>query len=899
MNWFRRIFRREEIATELAEEMRSHLEEKIEALEREGLSRTQAEQAARRTFGNATVIAERSRETWQWPRIESFWGDAKYALRQLHKSTAVSLIAIATIALGIGASVAIFTLSWNIILKTLPVPHPERLVSYELRDNSILHGLSGPFYKLLRERQTTSSDLMAWTDTITLRSHERFGVRAGSQTSLEDLEFLSSNSFDVLQLEPSLGRGFAAQDDNASILPAILSYDYWKNRFNSDTSVLGQQLVIGDHPAVIVGVMPRAFVGLTANLRPAVFLPLTAVNIFFDKDELTAPWPTHSGFYAMGRLKPGRTVAEAIAEAHAMEPTLRKDADPSRIFLAEYFPSLRLYVREGSSGLSWLKTTYEQPLLVLELLVALLLILCAVNTAIVMLARVSGRQQEYALRAALGASRQRIVSQVLLETLMLAVPGSIAGIFLGWAGVRALVAMLAFDGPPQPLDLRPNATILAVNAGITILVALGAAAVPAMRAAGTAPALDLKVAGRNLSKKQLGGWAIALQVAVSICMVSTAATLSDTLLHLQMSRTGFNFTNAAAASIDVTALKLTDAQSNQLFQRFFSSVKSQPGVVASAHVGPLPLSGHFMVTRAFSFDRQHNVHSQQTMTMAQVSAGYFEAAGTRILAGDPTPASAGQSCVLGRTQAESFFPGESAVGHQVYFSTFGKPDGTVVDPKKSCRVVAVAEDAKFVSLHRPAPRLMYQFVHLDSVAEFAPNDMTQIIVRAKSDDLALAALRAAAAATLPTGATIKPRSFIDLAHDDLSRERMLMLLSNSFAALALLLTSLGLYGLLMRSVNRRIYEIGIRLALGSPRSGIISTVVRRTLYYTAAGMLAGTAIAFVIGQTISHLLGINAGSALSGYFIAAGVMLAVIALSVVPPVRRATAVDPMRALRAE
>lgn len=898
MNWLRRIFQRDRISAELAEEMRLHLEEKIEAFRREGMNQAQAEQAARRAFGNLTVIAERSREAWQWPRIESLWSDAKYALRQLHKSTAVSLIAIATIALGIGASVAIFTLSWNIILRTLSVPHPEQLVSYELRDNSILHGLSGPFYKLLRERQTTSSDLMAWTDTITLRSHEQIGVRSGSQTSLEDLEFLSANSFGVLQLEPFLGRGFTTQDDNASVLPVVLSYDYWNNHFNGNAAALGQTLVIGDHPAVVVGVMPRTFVGLTANLRPAVFLPLPAVNIFFDKDELTAPWPTHSGFYAMGRLKPGRTVAEAIAEAHAMEPTLRKDADPSRIFLAEYFPSLRLYVREGSSGLSWLKTTYERPLLVLELLVALLLILCAVNTAIVMLARVSGRQHEYALRAALGASRQRIVSQVLLETLMLAVPGSIAGIFLGWAGVRALVAMLAFDGPPQPLDLRPNAVILAVNAGVTILVALGAAAVPALRAASTAPALDLKAAGRNVSSKQLGGLAIALQVAVSICMVSTAITLSNTLLRLQMSHTGFNFSHAATATIDVASLKLTDAQSNQLFQRFFGSLKSQPGVIASAHVGPLPLSGHFMVTRAFSFDRQHNVHSQQTMNMAQVSAGYFEAAGTRILAGNPVPANAGRSCVLSRTQAESFFPGESAVGQVVYFSTFGKPDGTVVDPKKSCRVMAVVEDARFVSLRRPMPRLMYQLVRLDSVADFAPTDMTQAIVRAQSDDLALAAIRAAAA-NLPAGATVKQRSFIDLAHDDLSRERMLMLLSDSFASLALLLTSLGLYGLLMRSVNRRTYEIGIRLALGSPRRAIISAVVRRTLYYTAAGMLAGTAVAMAIGQAVSRLLEVNTSSAVSGYAIAAGVLLAVIAVSIVPPVRRAAAVDPMRALRAE
>jgi predicted permease len=828
--------------------------------------------------------------------LHNLAADAKYAIRQLFKSPGITFIAVVTLALGIGANTAIFTLTWNIILKSLPVPHPDRLVEYELRNGDTVHGLSGPLYQLLRQRQTTSTDLLGWT------SDEKIVVRRGSQTSLEAVQMFTGNGFSILEIQPYLGRSFSETDTHST--PAVLGYSFWQSRFAADRNIIGQTLTVSDHPVTIIGVMPRGFDGLTANIHPAIYLPMNFANLIYEKDYTTNNWPSHYGFYAMGRLKPGATLAQAAVELRTLEPSLRDDADTSGIYLKQFFKALRLNVRSGSSGLSWLKSTYESPLLVLELLVVFLLVLCSVNTALVMMARVSGRQQEYALRMALGARRSRIVSQVMVETLLLAVPGLLIGIMLGWFGAHALTGMLTSDGTPQQLSLRPNALILAVNIAATLLVSLGAGLIPAMRAAGTAPALDLKSSDRSVAARRTGGWAIAFQVAISICLVSTAFLLGGTLARLLTAHSGFDFDNAATATIDLGPLKLTDAQGNQLFNRFAAALEGRPGVRAVAFTGLLPLAHHYTISRAFSVDRHGAVHSDSSMFFSSVTPGYFTAAGTRILEGDAAPqatraASGMASCVLGQSLAKHFFPDQDAIGEVVYFATAGKPDGTVLDPKAACRVVSIAEDTQYVSLRRPALPVMYELFRLNVLADYAPTDDADIIVRGASSALALAAIHDAAAEIIPSGAIIKSQSFLARADEDLSRERMLVWLSGCFATLALLLTALGLYGLVMRAVTLRTREIGIRIALGAGRRSIFITLGRTTLIEVFIGMAAGTALAMLTAHTIQQMLEMHSTPSLSRYLAAAALILAVALLAVVTPARRAAKVDPMQALRAE
>ena len=522
----------------------------------------------------------------------------------------------------------------------------------------------------------------------------------------------------------------------------MLSYDYSQKEFGGSAQSLGQTLVVANHPVVVVGVMPSAFVGLTANLPPAIYLPFSFTSVL--RGENFAIMPGNLQISVLGKLRTGVNLTGALAEAHALEPTLRKDADPTGIYLGQFFKNFRLGVQPGSSGNSWMRATYEKPLLVLEMLVALLLLLCAVNTALVMLARVSGRRHEYALNLALGAPRIRIVQQILVETFLLALPALALGILLGWAGAHDLLTMLGSDGAQaadsQTMNIGPNWIILTFNTALMLLIALGAGLLPALRAAGGSPSLDLKAVDRSVAAKQQGGWAIALQVAVSVCMVSAAFLLGSALTRLLTGRSGFAFKGAATATIDLSPLQLQAAEGRSIFGRFADAVKEQSSVTAVGFAGVLPLSNHYVVSKAFSVAAHHVVHSDASMFSASVSAQYFSASGTSVIAGRPMlsdvpPGKGAGTCALSESLARTFFPNENPLNQFVYYSTFGRPDGTVLDPRGACRVVAVVEDAKYVSLRQPAPAILYQFFDIAVPSFYSDGAETEVIVRASTDAL--------------------------------------------------------------------------------------------------------------------------------------------------------------------
>jgi predicted permease len=831
--------------------------------------------------------------------FEIFWQDARFGFRQLTKSPGVTLLAILTLALGIGANTAVFTLTWAIILKGLPVPHPDRLVEYVMDNGEpTTIGLSGPEYSILQREQHDCVGLLAWMSDRTV-------LRLGERSQRVPVQMLSGNAFQILEMRPYLGNFFAQQEEtgaDSGETPAVLSYAFWEREFGADAAALGRTLYVANQPVKVIGVMPKAFEGLTANFNPAVYLPLTFADRIYGTGFLENP--RHFGFYVLGRLKPRITVADANAEVIGLEPGIRRDADPTGIYLNQFLKNFRLRAQEGRSGISWVKEVYSRPLLVLEILVVFLLVLSCLNTALAVLARTYGRRQEYAVRSALGAGKNRLLGQVLVETVLLIIPGLAIGVFIGWGSARSLAAMLGGMGSASSMNVQPNAAILSFNLGVGAVVALGVGLWPALRVAATQPALDLKANDRSVAARQFGGWVVTLQVAVSACLVAAAVSLGGALARFLTENSGFKPNGTALASIQLA--QADSAGSESIVGNLLGNVSHKPGVLAAGFADAWPLSGFSGASRLFGVDSHGNVHSDTTVLNRWVSPSYFDAMRTRVLRGESTASVAKGAishCVLSEDFAAIVFPGEDAIGRIVYAATAGRPDGTNRDPKVGCLVVGVAENARLVSLRAASPRVVYNIIsplqQSSESRELFARLGVNVIVRADTDSLAIAALQDAVKETVPGAREVRYETFRQLEDSDLNRERMLVSVSGSLAVLAMLLTALGLYGLLTRSVVLRTREIGIRVALGARRDKVVLAVGRRVLLDIAIGLVVGEAAAFLLIKGILQLLDVPQPMTIGPCVWSGAILLSVGAIAVLFPIRRILSVDPVQALRAE
>jgi predicted permease len=817
--------------------------------------------------------------------------EIRLACRQLLRSPGILFITILTLALGIGANTAVFTLTWNIVLSSLPVPHPDELVQYQMRKGDTLIGLSGPEYRILRDRQRSCTDLLSF-------SSDRLPVRVGAQTELLPVQFLSENTFDVLDLHPDIGDFFDEQRSADEGIPAMLSYHYWQTHFAGDRSAIGKSIIVGNHPATIIGIMPQSFAGLTANLHPEVYLPLSFLGLEYGRDYLTGFG--HFNRFVLGRLKRGATLSEAQAELRTLALSVRREADPSGIYLNQSLKDFQLLASSGRSGVNWVQMNYERTLLVLEALVVFVLVLCCTNIALVMLARISGRQQEYALRVALGCSRGRLVRHVFIETVLLTGPGLVAGVFIGWPTAHLLVNILGNRGNLSSVDLRPNGVIIGVNLAAALLVAIGAGLWPALRAAWTQPSLDLKAGSQTLTARYVGRWAISLQVAVSVTLVSTALATGGMLTGLLTTHSGFRSPGVVIADLHLADAKLGTAEEIAHLNRFLDAVEEQPGVTAAGYIDVAPLRGYSLgANRMFSVDRHHVVHSDPSLAYLKATPGYFEAAGTGVVAGqsNAAPPDSIPACVLSRTLANFFFPHQRALDELVYASNWPKPDGTDLDPKNACRVTAIVEDAQFVSLRQRAPAILYEIERPGSEKpQHAPPDI--LIVRARSTALAMTAVKDAAAKAALSDTDLSAETFDQVVKQDLSREMVLCNLSTAFAVLALLLVALGHYGLFTRAATLRMRELGIRLALGSGRVAILKTLSLPIAVAVGAGLAAGMVMTGTVTRAISRILQTPppGPATLIG---AAAVVLLIAAAAVLSPARKALRLSPSRLLRSE
>jgi len=891
----RALFQRKAVENELADELRFHFEQQVEKLVRSGLPPPEARRRARLVIGGSDQIKEECRDARGVRFIETLAQDIRYGLRMLRKSPVFTAVAVLTLALGIGANTAIFTLTYAVILKSLPVPNPEQLVRYTFRNGSMDIGLSGPEYDALSKHESVDSGILAW-------AQKKFAVKMNGAVRSVTGALLSGNGFRVLELRPFLGRPFGEADDVSGGGPngyqALLGYDYWRTHFHSSPSALGRTLTVNGRAVTVAGVLPRGFDGLIAGQRADLVLPLA----FDEVINAQRPLRKRSGAFwltVIGRLKTGETLKAASANLQATVAAVRKEADPKGLFLHGFFAPFRLGVESGRAGRSFLKVAYEQPLLALEILVGFVLVLCCANTALLMLARVSSRYHEFGVRSALGASRRRLLQQVLVEAGLLAGCGLVLGIALGWAGARSLVTMMATIGQPPPIDATPRAVILVFTAGISVLSALAAGLWPAWRASLVDPAPGLKQAAARSSLKGMGGWLVPGQVALSVILLVSASLLGGTFLRLLLQNSGFRASNVVLADVGLGANKSASAKTFVVAKEMVAALGSAPGVEAATAMSDPPIDGWYSASHLFSIGAHGVVHTDLRTWPELVLPDYYRVMGTRILQGrpfDPADDAGPRVCILSASAARYFFPGEGAIGKVIY-SGGSNPalDGKgKLDTKDSCRVIGVAEDARFRSLRVAPPRMLYEpFGQEKWGTEFF------LAARSRSLGLAVAALRDSVRRVAPTAVQPIVFTFNDLVDQNLRTERMLMALSVCFGAMALLLTTLGLYGLLTRSVVVRTHEIGIRMALGAQPRDVLRLVSRQGLILVGAGVAIGVVASLALTRFLDSLL-FEINPTGPATFVAVAVLLMLVALvACYIPARRAMKVDPMVALRHE
>jgi putative ABC transport system permease protein len=817
--------------------------------------------------------------------------DLRFALRQLRRSPGYAIVAILTLALGIGANTAIFLLTYAIVLKSLPVPHPGQLVRYTFRSGDGEVGLSYGQYKALSQRQSVATGLFAW-------SSDDGTLRRNGQAEKIHVGMATGSVFSVLQLRPALGRGFSPESGELGSAwrpEVLLSYGYWRTAFHGDPAVLGQTLNLQNTSFSIVGVLPPGFDGVDSGSPVDVLAPLTFSRLLHpDADMMKmdgAFWLT-----VMGRLRSGATVARAQANLGAIRAQVNEAADPSHRFLnGGFFGAYTLGVETGRAGESSLRFLYATPLLALECLCGLMMLLCSVNVALLVVSRVSGRLHEFAMRSALGATRRRLLGQVLTETLLLGAAGLACGSLLGWELCKVLISMISDPGMPPALEVRAGFVVVAFAAALSIGAALIAGLWPAWRAARTAPAVDLRQIGSGRSAARFGRWIIPAQVALGVVLLNAALLLAGTLLTYLREHSGFNADQTVLADLNLSDAGLPAKTQPAKLDDFLRQLQSAPGVHGAAVLSMAPIHHGFSVAGYYTRDAQGNLHSNQQVWPEYVSADYFSVMGTRILEGRsfaPADASGDRVCIVSAAAAAFFLPGQSAVG-----ASLSSGNGTQKPADSpSCRIIGVAEDARMRSLLAPAPLVVYTLSGRQMPGVYG---YPTAAVRSSNPQLAADAIRRVYARVFPSLPPPRTWLFRDAVNADLSRQRLLSSVSGGFALLALALVATGLYGILSRAVTERRREIGIRMALGAQRQQIVATLARTAAFRIALGVVVGAALAALAGHLLQSLLyGVTAASPLVGVLTLL-LLLAVLVLAFVFPAGRAASVDPMEAIRDE
>jgi len=888
----RALFVRRRLEREMADELAFHQAMLQDKLMRQGASPDEAQRSARLRFGDGRRWHERLRELWQFRWLENMRRDVTYSVRVLRRSPGFTAVAILTLALGVGANTSVFSIVNGLLLRPLPVPESDRLVVLEMLRGfpDPVEGFSEPMFRALENRHDSFSEVFATFQT-------EAEIKGENGTEPARIELVSGDFFAGLRTPPLMGRILTRADDqkggNPNGFAIVISEGFWQRWFNRAPGVIGQKLHLDNVLFTVVGVMPKRFIGEDPLQRPEIFVPLAAEPAMDGERNLTTAGLNAWWMNIMARLQPGVTMEQANAQLAAESGPVLRQLNANGAWISqrekEHF---RLQAESGSTGYTFTRQVFRKPLIAVFAMCGGVLLLACLNLASLLMARGAARQKELATRLSMGATRRRLVQQLLTESLLISAAGTVVGLALApWVG-QSLSALLFAGQFETNLDTNLDIRVFAFAAAVSILATIIVGLVPALQATSSGLNEQMKQGQHTTQAHErhrvLPKIMMAFEVALALMLVVGAGLLTSSLVKLYRSGAGFDPRGLYSIAFSMDHQSKRGEALMQFYQEVGEELRRQPGVRTVSWQWVVPLAH-------MTWDRQYYAPGgkEEDVHENAIAPDYFKAMRLPVLGGRDfrwdDRSSSGEKVILNRTAANLLFPGRNAVGQ-----TINRKDQSEV---ASLEVIGVVGDAKYEDVRSAAPPTLY---HAMTQGDKEQSPSFNAVVRVEGPATGLA--NAARSIVLKIDSAIpapKVSSMETLVDESLSAERTMALISGFFALCALMVTAIGLYGTLAYATARRTTEIGIRMALGAKRAQVARMVFAQNSAVALAGTAGGLGCALFGSKLLASFL---YGTSERDPWIFAGsiLMLALIASAAsLLPALRAARIEPMRAIRCE
>jgi len=892
MRWVR-LFRKRALDNQLDSELRFHVEQQTADNIAAGMSPTEARRRALAQFGGLEYIKEETRDARGTHFVDTLLQDIRFAVRLLRKTPLMTSIALLSLALGIGANTAIFSLIDAVMLRMLPVQNPEQLAQvgfYQPTSTQLNHTVTNPIWEQVRDHQDVFSGVFAWSPRI-------FDLADGGEENDINGIYASGDYFTVLGVRPAAGRLLTTSDDVRGCSGvAVLGYGFWQSRYAGAQSAIGSSIRLNGHYFPIIGVSQRGFSGTDVGTPFNVAIPICAAAILGRSLDMRDGW----WLSVIGRLQPRMTIERADARMKVLSAPLFGAVVPQdwSAKSQDIFRKDTFALNPASTGVfGGIRRRYGQPLEILMLVVGLVLLIACANIASLLLARAAARQKELVLRMSLGASRARLIRQVLTESIVLSVAGAILGVFFARWGSALLVRFVSTDQSQVFLNLKMDGRVLAFTIVIAVLCGGLFGILPALRSTRLEAISAMKEGSAQTSRGRAHSasarWIVAAQVALSLILLVGAGLFIRTFTNLMTVNAGFDPNNVLLTETNVHSAGLPDAALAPLYGQMLAKLQALPGVVSASQCLLYPLSSGDEWNFDVSVPGYQPPNGVQPLVYLNwVTPGYFSTMRTPLLEGrvfaardsaDSTPV-----VVINQLLANTYFRGQDPIGKHIQL---GGPE--IGD--KPLEIIGVVQNAKRDSLDQDFLSTAYvPLAQIHSLRE----DTTFEIRTATTPGALIPAVREAMASANKS-ASLGFSTLKQQADDSVAQQRLMAVLSGFFGGLALLLTAIGLYGVMAYVVTQRTHEIGIRMALGAQRRSIVRLVMRDAAIVLLAGIAAGLLGSVWIARLVRQFLfGLTPNDPWT-IALAVAAMVAVALLATWIPARRAMRVDPMVALRYE